>query len=629
LNDFSFENVSNALPTEFAQLYDALAALKKAGATVATRPIVVKQGDSIEDTLRQEGVYGGKSMPIQVDRYVCDLNPERCAFVRGKPVWRIQPNATVVVPDLQLEPVIVHRAATKRARDSLAGIIKEREGCPTFDDACLLYLKNLNRRRPGEIEHDYVGTLTVPTRAYRATLVFESQIAGDLLLLPEAADLRRQAVPDIGGRLNAGGPSTELVEGTRARVLSRIAMPSYDVTTIQRRRAGVTKIAVIDNSADSGHCMLKDVIVFESAPATGERRPAVCGGRADAQKPRDHGTHVVGLISAMVNTEAGPGVNPAAMVTVIPVNADKLTEKEYSKVYTDRFKRLLRTERGPEVVNMSIQYEPKGSAQNDLIWDEIKSSEDNILFVAAAGNDGRMLSTPGDCAIRPACLRARNVITVGATTLGERPTLLKGANLASNYGSAVHIAAPGANIVSTIAMNRVGMFSGTSQAAPLVTGVASLLLLKDDKLRPGQIKNRLIYTSDLSPSLYELMVGGRLNAERALDIDLAQLKRTGKTLEKLVRKNNPTVAFSDMERNGKELLIRFDQIRRLKYEPELKFYALYYVEDGGADSGELTRRFVRLSSNHTIAFADSSGTARPIVDVRLEDIEDYTAAIVR
>lgn len=618
----------NALPTEFAQLYEALAALKKAGSTVATKEIVVKQGDSIEDALRQEGVFGGEAMPRQVDQYICGLNPTECSFVNGKPTWKIQPNAAIVVPDLRLEPVIVHRIATKSAKDTLEGIIRDREGCPTFDDACLLYLKNLNRRQPGEINQAFVGKLTVPTRAYRATIVLETPVAGDPLLLPEVANLRKQAVPAFKGRLFAGDGGAATVEGTRARVLKLIGYPPSGATGFNLPPTGVSQVTVIDNWVDAEHCMLKNVKVFEAPTASSSSRPP-CGGRGEAQKARDHGTHVVGLISALTDTEAGPGINPRATVNVIALNVDQLTDEKYAADQYDRFGRLLNTPNSPDVVNMSFEYRPKGSAQNDLIWEAMKQQEGNILFVAAAGNDGKTLSAGAECSIRPACQLAPNVITVGALSVGERPLLYEGSGGRSNFGNAVHVGAPAANIVSTIAMNRVGVLSGTSQAAPLVTGVASLLYLKDRKLRPSQVKNRIIYTSDLFPELYTSMLGGRLNAARALDFERAYVKRPGKPLERLVLKDNSSVPFADVENQNKQFWIKFGQVRRLKFEPERNYHVLYYTEDSNKESGELLRRFVRPTSSKPIVFSIAPGPAQPLVDVRMKDIEDYTAAIVK
>lgn len=618
----------NALPAEFAQLYASLAALSKAGGGIATKEIVVKKGSSIEDALREEGVFGGKAMPIQVDEYVCGLNLGVCKTSNGKSDWTIQPNAKIVVPDIQLEPVIVHRTAHKSAKDTLEGIVRDRQGCPTFDEACLLYLKNLNRRRPGEIDQNFVGDLTVPTRAYRATIVLDSPVATDPLLLPGMEDIRRRAIPAVNVRPFSGDESADVTEGTRARVLKLIGYPSNGGAGFALPSTGMTQVTVMDNSVDAEHCMLKNVKLFEVGNVPTLPRPS-CGGRAAAQKARDHGTHVVGLIAALTDTEAGPGLNPRAMVNVMAMNADQLADMTYTAIQYDRFGRLYSTLDSPDVVNMSFEYRLNGTGQNDLLWEAMKQQEGNTLFVVAAGNDGKLLAQGSECSVRPACQQAPNIVTVGALSLDEPPTLHLSPSEKSNFGSAVHVGAPGSNILSTIAMNRVGVLSGTSQAAPLVTGVASLLYLKDGKLRPAQVKNRIIYTSDLFPSLYNSMLGGRLNAERALGFEQAYVKRKDRPIERLVLKDNPSVHFADVERQSTPFWIRFGQIRRLKFEPELRHYVLYYTEDSNKDSGELIRKFVRLPTDKNIVFAKAQGPAQPLTDVSLWEIEDYTAAIVR
>lgn len=621
-----------ALPKEFAQLYASLSQFREAGGNILTKAIVVARGQSIEAALREQGVYAGDDMPVQVDVFVCGLNPNFCKVVNGRTAWAIRPNAEIVVPDIRLKPIIVHRTYTKSAKDTLAGIVRDRQGCETFDDACLRYLKNLNKRRPGEIDESYSGVLTVPTRAYRATITPNPPVTSDPLLLPGMSGLRKHAVPGLNAStLSSQAGVPDVVEGTRARIMKLIAYPSSGDGRFALPSSGLTHVTVLDNSLDTAHCMLRNVKLFENPGVQSSNQRPPCGGRADAQVARDHGTHVVGLIASMTDSDAGPGVNPRAIVNFVPINVDSLINRDYAAALSDTLIKLHDGEDSPDVVNMSFEYAIKGPAANDILWDAINSDDGNTLFVVAAGNGAKSLALGSTCDVRPACQRASHVITVAALTCDDKPALYKRGEEGSNFGSsAVHVAAPGNRIVSTIAMNRIGELSGTSQAAPLVAGVASLLYLKDGKLRPAQVKNRIIYTSDLFPSLYPLMLGGRLNATRALEFKQAHVKKKNQASELLtLRDANAWINFGDLENQNKLVQLRFGQVRRLRFETEFNHYVLYFNNDANKDTGELQRKFVALKSTKEILFAKGAAATEPTIGIRIDQIEDYTSALVK
>jgi subtilisin family serine protease len=102
-----------------------------------------------------------------------------------------------------------------------------------------------------------------------------------------------------------------------------------------------------------------------------------------------------------------------------------------------------------------------------------------MLPIIAAGNDGADASyyTPS---------KVKDAIVVGAFDEHDRMTYF------SNYGSAVTMLAPGTDILSTFASEELGYMSGTSQAAPIVTGSAALIVSKDSSLTPNQVRSGLI-----------------------------------------------------------------------------------------------------------------------------------------
>ena len=133
----------------------------------------------------------------------------------------------------------------------------------------------------------------------------------------------------------------------------------------------------------------------------------------------------------------------------------------------------------------------------------------DTLFVLAAGNEG----TNNDLfEAFPANINAENTITVGAT--------FKDYGLASfsNYGAqTVEIAAPGVSIRSAVPGNEYLDVSGTSQAAPLVAKVASMVKDGNPSLSPKQIKKILMETVTKKSFLTDKIVsGGVLHQERAV-----------------------------------------------------------------------------------------------------------------
>jgi len=105
------------------------------------------------------------------------------------------------------------------------------------------------------------------------------------------------------------------------------------------------------------------------------------------------------------------------------------------------------------------------------------------------------------------------VISVAATTKADKLAFF------SNYGKkTVHLAAPGAEIYSTVPGNKYDHLDGTSMASPHVAGAAALLLSLKPTLTPQEIKTVLMETVDKISTLSEKVVaGGRLNVEKAIE----------------------------------------------------------------------------------------------------------------
>ena len=137
------------------------------------------------------------------------------------------------------------------------------------------------------------------------------------------------------------------------------------------------------------------------------------------------------------------------------------------------------------------------------------SGEEEMLFVAAAGNNG---SDTDVFSFYPASYDLDNIISVAATDDRD--------NLAgfSNFGdTTVDLGAPGVNILSTVPEGGYGFKDGTSMATPHVAGVVSLLLAEEPGLNAEEAKDIILSSVDPIPALEGRSVtGGRLNAFNSL-----------------------------------------------------------------------------------------------------------------
>ncbi len=226
---------------------------------------------------------------------------------------------------------------------------------------------------------------------------------------------------------------------------------------------------IIDTGINFSH------VEFAGRASTGYDAVTLGGTAADCQ---GHGTHVAGTVGGLtwgiaktVNLKAVRVLNCSGSGT----NAQVAAGMDW--VAANHVK--------PAVANMSL-----GGGASTVV-DAATNGMINagVTVVVAAGNGNFLGIAQNACNYSPA--RVPNAITVGATTSTDAKASY------SNYGTCLDIFAPGSSITSANHANNTGskVLSGTSMAAPHVTGVAALYLQSNPTATPQQVRDALVANS--------------------------------------------------------------------------------------------------------------------------------------
>ncbi|HMO34401.1 MAG TPA: S8 family serine peptidase, partial [Gemmatales bacterium] len=264
------------------------------------------------------------------------------------------------------------------------------------------------------------------------------------------------------------------------------AEAAWDQTT----GSGRTIVAVIDTGVDFTHPDIAPNMWRNTAEISGNGIDDDGNGYVDdvfgynfvnnngnVMDLHGHGTHVAGILGAKGNNGIGiTGVNWNVQIMAL-----RFLDANGRGSTSDALRALnYAVQMGATISNNSWTSPAYDAALETGIRNAGAAGH---IYVTAAGNSGTNISVNK---VYPASYEADNLITVAALDSSNR---LAGW---SNRGPLVDIAAPGASIFSTLPNGKYGYMSGTSMAAPFVTGAVALVRDQNPTWTAQQVIQRVL-----------------------------------------------------------------------------------------------------------------------------------------
>lgn len=326
---------------------------------------------------------------------------------------------------------------------------------------------------------------------------------------------------------------------------------------------GLVHVGIVDAGVDTNHPALKPFLwqipmIFPNARwdkgSVGFDYLKRISDPAEEPVLKSHGTHITGLVTARVLSLWHTQLNGMNLKDHINVYSLKIAgvygrSGEYG-IPDFSFPSQALYEGMPNrmhLFNLSL----KGPTF-PMLRDQIIAHSRESLIIVAAGNDALDLNLKEnlDCVSCNGTFRngSEDVpLDVGKVGTPLDNVLLVGAldktglRTDSNKGDrVVEIAAPGSDICSTVLGGHFGVLSGTSQAAPLVTSTAAILLAEHDAF-PSETKERILDTCDWDEGLknqHLIAEGCKLNMAKAVisETDVVELT-TGEWQRGIVKRD--------------------------------------------------------------------------------------------
>jgi len=271
------------------------------------------------------------------------------------------------------------------------------------------------------------------------------------------------------------------------------------------------KVAILDTQIDVDHPDLKNIIELINLT------------KEDPVAKHGHGIAVAGILAATDDDNGVIGVAPEAEIIAI-----KTMNENGGGSYTNLIDGIyLAFDHGAKVINMSLGG-TVSSGELDRAIEHVVNQ--GVIVVCAAGNTGR-----NDSVMHPG--RHPQTICVGATNKRKRVSAF------SSRGLEIDVVAPGERLITTHLNNSYSKVTGSSFAAPIVSGIACLLFQAGIRLTHDMLQTSI----DIEEEGEDNKSGyGLINTEALFELsvvqgkdDYALVKNALSSLQKFLKDHGP------------------------------------------------------------------------------------------
>ena len=214
-----------------------------------------------------------------------------------------------------------------------------------------------------------------------------------------------------------------------------------------------------------------------------------------------HGTHVAGIVAARSNNNVG--VASFSYYNKIKVMPLKVFADGEDTAPTSAILSAIdyAVQQGARVINFSL-----GGLGYSYLYDLKVSAavRSGLVLVASAGNEGNSLVN----------YPAGFIDTVSVASSNENEQR----SASSSYGQTVDVSAPGEDVLSLFPDESLAYATGTSMAAPMVSGLAATLISQNDSIEPIDVRSVIIESVDpMKTNSFRPVGSGRINAQKAME----------------------------------------------------------------------------------------------------------------